>query len=188
MIDQAIEYVVSELNAYLNVRSPAIDRDRLVAGSLYKSDGNVNTETQNKIVLCVVNIEQDPVYRSVETYQRRGEGPAVRVRPEVKVNLYALFVANLGKYQEALKALSHIIAFFQNRSSFDYSHIPALADRRGRVVFEIFSLTFEQVNHLWGALGAKYMPSVMYKVGIVDIVDAQIQAEIPPVEGIWVNA
>ena len=28
----------------------------------------------------------------------------------------------------------------------------------------MYTLNFEQINHLWSILGAKYLPSVLYKV------------------------
>ena len=36
-------------------------------------------------------------------------------------------------------------------------------------VVDLFSLNFEQVNHLWSTLGGKYMPSVLYKIRQVTI-------------------
>ena len=74
-------------------------------------------------------------------------------KPEVRVNLYLLFVANLADYGEALKAVGHIISFFQHRKSIDYSSVPGLVNQEGRLAFELHSMTFEQQNHLWGALG-----------------------------------
>jgi len=187
VIHHAMAYVVSAINDYLNLRSPSLSTERIVSGSLFDLDGNVNAQTRDKVALSVVNVEEDRVYRSVEIFQRQPDGKSLLVKPEVKVNLYVLFVANLAKYDEALKALGHIIGFFQSRNSFDYAAIPALAGREGRVVFELFSMSFEQQNHLWGALGAKYVPSIMYKAGIVDVRDEQVQGEVPPVEEVLVN-
>jgi hypothetical protein len=187
MIHIAIGYVASELNAYLNLRSPASTPNRIVPGSLFDLNGIINSKTKDKIVLSIVNVEEERVYRSVDIYSKNNNNPGEQVRPEARVNLYVLFVANLGDYSEALKALAHVISFFQLRNSFDYSIIPDLSKRDGRFVFELYSLTFEQQNHLWGALGAKYMPSVMYKVGIMEIQDLQIEAEVPLVEEININ-
>ncbi len=182
MIEQAFAHVVAELNGYFHVRSQI--PERVVADSLFTLQGTVNQEVNDKVVMSLVNVEEDPTYHSVETLERRADGVGERVRPPIKVNLYVLFVANLGNYGEAMKALGLVMSFFQHRPAFDYASIPALADRRGRMLFELHSLTFEQVNHLWGALGGKYMPSVMYKVGLVDIRDRQLEAEVPPVEEI----
>lgn len=187
MIHHAISHVTSELNAYLQTRSGLSSESRIVAASLFDLDGNVNGEAKGKIVLSVVNVEEDRVYRNVDIFARKPDGTSELVKPEVKINLYALFVANMSSYDEALKGLAHVISFFQGRSTFDYAEIPALSARQGRIAFELFSMTFEQQNHLWGAIGAKYMPSVMYKLGIVDVLDEQIEAEVPPVEEVWIN-
>lgn len=187
MIHQAIQFVISELNAYLNLRSPSLAPDRVVLDSLFDAGGNINADAKEKVVLSVVNVQEDPVYHSVKLYEKRPDGSAEMVRPEVRVNLFLLFVANISDYDESLKALEHVISFFQARHVFNYSGIPSLSDQAGRMVFELYSMTFEQQNHLWGALGAKYQPSVMYKVGLVGIRDRQLEAEVRPVEQVLIN-
>ncbi len=187
MIQAAVEYIVSELNDYMNLRSPSLTLERVVAASLFDLDGNAEEDSKEKVVLSLVNVQEDRVYRSVDIHRQREDGVSESVKPEVRVDLYLLFVANFGDYGEALKAIGHIISFFQHRSSIDYSTIPELMQQRGRLAFELHSMTFEQQNHLWGALGAKYMPSVMYKLGIVGLRDEQIEAEIRPIEEILIN-
>jgi len=182
-----MQYVRGELNAYLNLRSPSLAPDRVVLDSLSDISGNPNTDTNEKVVLSLVNVQEDAVYKSVERYEKRPDGTAELVRPEVRVNLFFLFIANLSDYTETLKALEHVISFFQARHVFNYSSIPALSDEQGRMVFELHSMTFEQQNHLWGSLGSKYQPSVMYKVGIVHIRDRQLEAVIQPVQDILIN-
>ena len=39
-----------------------------------------------------------------------------------------------------------------------------------------------QQNHLWGALGAKYLPSVIYKVRMIVIQEALKADEQPPIK------
>jgi hypothetical protein len=187
MIHQAIQHIVSELNAYLNLRSPSLDTERVMLGSLFDLSGNPNADAQEKVLISLVNVQQDPVYHTVELYEKRPDGKAELVRPEVRVNLFLLFVANLADYEEALKAVEHVISYFQAHHVFDYAVIPSLADQQGRLVFELYSMTFEQQNHLWGALGSKYQPSVMYKLGLVGIRDRQIEAEVRPVEQVLIN-
>ena len=187
MIHQAIQYVVTELNSYLNLRSPSLAPDRVVLGNLFDINGNPNADALDKVVLSVVNLQQDPVYHSVDLYEKRADGKSERVRPEVKVNLFVLFIANIGDYDESLKALEHVISFFQANHVFDYATIPVLAENKGRLVFELYSMTFEQQNHLWGALGAKYQPSVMYKVGLVGIRDRRPDAEVRPVKEVVID-
>lgn len=187
MIHLAVKHIVQELKSYLNLRSGFPTGDPIVAGSLFNLNQQPNERTKNKIVLSLVNLQEDRVYRSVDVFNQRPDGTSELVKPEVKVNVFILFVANFDDYEEAMKGLMNVVAFFQHRQVFDFSVIPDLADREGRMTFELFSPTFEQQNHLWGALGAKYTPSVIYKAGIFDIRDEQIEALVPPVEEVLIN-
>jgi hypothetical protein len=180
MIEQTISHVVAELNSYLFLRSQTADR--VLAASLFDLNGNLDPDCHDKVVVSVINVEKERSCQSVETYERRADGISEQVKPPVKVNLYLLFTANMSKYGEAMKALDQVICFFQHRPSFDFSSIRSIEEQQGRVVFQIYSMSLEQVNHLWSALGGKYMPSVVYKAGIFSLRDRQLEAEVPPVE------
>ncbi len=186
MIDHVLSHVVSELNDYFNVRVQV--SDRALAASLFDHKGDVNNDATDKVVVSIVNVEEDRTYHSVEAFEKRADGTAERVLPPVRVNLYLLFIANMKDYDEAAKALGHVMSFFQHRPSFDYASISALADHEGRFSAELRSMTFEQINHLWGVLGGKYMPSVLYKLGLLDVRDRQVEAEVPPLHQIEVTA
>ncbi len=149
----------------------------VVAGSLFDLEGNINDATKNKVVLSMVNIEQDSVYKPVEAFKRVEGGKSQRINPQININLYVLFVANLSVYTEAMKSIAHVISFFQLNPSFDYADFAGEKGPKGRLSFDLFSMTFEQQNNLWSVLGAKYMPSVVYKVGMLEIQDQQIEAE-----------
>ncbi len=47
---------------------------------------------------------------------------------------------------------------------------------------------FEKMNHLWGYLGAKYLPSVMYKVRMITIQEARATDEQSPVSGMNIGS
>jgi hypothetical protein len=49
---------------------------------------------------------------------------------------------------------------------------------------ELYTLTFEQINHLWGSLGGKQMPFVMYKLRLIALTDRTIVREVPLIEEI----
>ena len=50
-----------------------------------------------------------------------------------------------------------------------------------RLVVELYSLNLEQQNHLWGYLGGKYLPSVVYKVRLVRIQEDAVRGEARPI-------
>ncbi|MCP3669611.1 MAG: DUF4255 domain-containing protein [Gammaproteobacteria bacterium] len=187
MINTAIGHVLVELNSYFGLQSGHEAESVVVAGSLFDLDGNVNTATKNKVVLSMVNIEQDSVYREVEAFKQTEGGKGQRIKPKINVNLYLLFVANLAIYTEAMKSIANVVSFFQINPSFDYADFVGTEGPKGRMSFDLFSMTFEQQNNLWSVLGAKYMPSVVYKVGMLEIKDQQIESEVPPVQELWVE-
>lgn len=187
MIHLAVSRVVAELNQYLNLRAPAQPPERVVADSLFDLDGDAKEEAKEKVVASLVNVEQDRVYRPVDPFERAGDGTAQYIRPEVNVNLFLLFIANYSNYEEALKAIAHVIGFFQRRSVFSIADPDWDPDAEARVSFELFTLSFEQQNHLWGAIGAKFMPCVMYKAGLLKVRDTQVEADVAPVEEILIN-
>jgi hypothetical protein len=182
MIDIAVARTVAELNAYFNLRA-SWGASVVAAASLFDREGKPTEAARNKLVTLLVNVERDPVYRPTQTLYQRDDGTAAVSRPELKLNLYLLFVANHELYDQALKMLSLATTFFQARNVFDLT----ANGERSRLVFELVSMTFEQQNHLWGAIGGKYMPSLLFKAGLLNVRDAVIEAEVPPVEEILIN-
>ena len=116
----------------------------------------------------MVNIEEDHIVKQQENFVRSQNG-VIYQSPKLYLNLYVLFSVNDAKYDEALKKLSFIIQFFQYRNVFDPINNPGLDERIEKLVVDMCSLSFEQLNHLWGTLGGKYMPSVLYKIRQVTI-------------------
>src|SRR5690606_20164688 len=107
------------------------------------------------------------------------------VKPAVFLNLYVLMSATLGQdlqdaYEFALHRLSLIIQFFQAKKTYTIknspfttisndNNIPQEIKDELRLNVDLHTLTFEQINHLWGSLGGKQVPFVMYKVRLVKI-------------------
>ena len=186
MINNVVEYVVSQLNDHIKSLTGE-QQDSVVAASLVKPDGQPNQKAEEKVAVAVVNVETDRVYHSVETIVRRADGTNAAVHPEIQINLYLLFAANLAQYVEALKAISRVIAFFQRNPAVEYGSIPVPGNPKRRIVFELFSPTFEQQNHLWGAMGTKYVPSVLYKAGLLGISGDEVLGEVPVVRDLEVG-
>ncbi len=182
MIHLAVQQVVSELNQYFNLRAPTLTPERVVADSLFDLDGGAKSIAKEKVVASLVNVEQDRYFRPVNPIERTVSGAAQFIRPEVNINVYLLFAANISDYDEALKAISYVISFFQLRPVFHVTDPDWDPDGEARVTFELFTLSFEQQNHLWGAVGAKFMPCVVYKAGMLKVRDTQVEADVGLIE------
>jgi hypothetical protein len=80
-----------------------------------------------------------------------------------------LISVNRNNYAQSLAWLGHILQFFQYQNVFTPITHPSLDSRILKLITELYSLNFEQINHLWSTLGGKYLPSVMYKVRQVSL-------------------
>ncbi|SFD73558.1 Protein of unknown function [Chitinophaga sp. CF118] len=145
---------------------------------------------EERIILSMVNIEEEATLKNSTHFYKNAQGVSYH-NPPVYLNLYMLVSAHYKNYEDALSRLSQAIQFFQGKSSFTLKNSPDdtllntmqnLDDMQ--LHLEMFSLSFEQLNHLWGALGGKQMPSVLYKVRLVKITENRITGIGPIIEKI----
>lgn len=187
MIDAAFALLNNQLAAY--IESMGGDRLDVVMANIAAIDAaNSNVDLERKVILSLVNIEEEaalknagPIYRNVKTLNY--------VNPPIYLNLYLLITAHYEKYEDALTRLSNVIQFFQGKNSFSLKNSPPNDMLLNpdtyediQLHLEMFSLSFEQLNHLWGSLGGKQWPSVLYKVRLVKITENRITAQGPIIE------
>lgn len=192
VIDSAIIMLVTELNNYFLAGLPG--QEKVVASNLVSQSGTLTSGVNGKVVLALVNLEEDRISRSLNNYRQLPNGQVEKINPEVKLNLYLMFIAcpmtdgSGSNFTDSVENLSRVIGFFQTKNYFDHQNTPLLDQRIEKIVIDSYSLTFEQQNHLWGAIGAKYMPSVMYKARLVRIQEEEVVSEGPPILSIQTNA
>lgn len=174
----SLEFIRRNLNEFF-LRDPGridpeTDGEPIVLDNISNFE-EANFEGRNKMVMSLVNIEEESTRKNSKPYQKTNGETEYR-NPPVILNLYVLFSANMNSYEMGLRALSRLVAFFQGRNTFSYSEMPVPESRLEgqdrdnlRLIFDLYTLTFEQINHLWGSLGGKQRPFAMYKVRVVPI-------------------
>jgi hypothetical protein len=186
MIHIVLDTIVANINEYLNIKIS--ENDRVVQNSLLNQDGTLMNNIENSVVLSLVNVEEERLSRDQEIKIKQPDGSIQKVSPGVKLNLYLFFTANFPSgYNEAVKSISYIISFFQAKSIFDRSNTPGLDPNISRIVFELYTMSFEQINHIWGALGAKLIPSVMYRARVITIKEGDVEAIGEPIREIVIE-
>ncbi len=161
---------------------PAPSGDAIVLYNVSRLDDTSNggtgggNSTSSNALLTLINIEEDRMGKDQENYIRRDNTIQYK-SPEICLNLYILFSVNLSAYDEALKRLSFIIQYFQHQSFFDSTGYPTLDPGIRKLMVDLYTMNFEQLNHLWGILGGKYLPSVLYKVRSITIDEEAITSE-----------
>lgn len=178
MIDVAIKFLVGQLDAYLKARegSPV---GSVVVSPIVNETGSPVIE--NAIGVALLNIEEERTTRQQLPESRLINGQRVVLEPKLQVNLLLLFAARFGDYPTALKYLSHVLTFFQAHPRFSSEESPALDEAIALLVPELQSLSYEQLNQVWASIGAKMLPSVVYKVRLVRLQDVEPTAVSPPI-------
>ena len=174
VIDKALSFLTDEINAYLEFNVGSEYNDTVKLSAIVGQDGSSVKDTDNSLILSLVNIEEDRILKSQLPTVEKINGQVAKINPEVKLNLYLLFTANFNNYKESLKFLSHIVSFFQINNVFTPGSHPTLDPAVRKLIVDMHTVSFEQQNNLWGSIGAKYMPSVMYKLRLIVIREAVI--------------
>jgi hypothetical protein len=171
VIYETLKFLSEEVNKYLSLKMGMLAEPRLKIGNVSLALDNTlvgDNSLAGKAILSLVNVEEDKVAKQQENYSRT-DSSTVYKSPPLYLNMYILFSINKPEYDDCLKWLGHIMQFFQHQQVFTPVTHPNLDPKIPRIVVDLFSLNFEQVNHLWSTLGGKYMPSVLYKIRQVSV-------------------
>jgi len=212
MIALALKLLRDELSDYIdqNKRSgDTITNSGIVLGNIALMDNDDTGIFNDKVILTLVNTEEESTLKNGSHIVKTNRGIKY-MEPAVHLNLYVLISTTLKEnpssdnYQFALHRLSLVLQFFQAKKTFTVRNSPfskISSDQAGiqddwitdelrdelKLNVELYTLTFEQINHLWGSLGGKQMPFAMYKVRLVKIQEMSSE-DAPVIEEIKNNA
>jgi hypothetical protein len=180
MIDKALEFLHKQLNDYIQLKTG--DDDKLVLSNVVKPGGDMDIPN-GSLGLTLINIEEERIGKTYG-HPNLKNGNAEYKHPEIRLNLYILICANFvsTNYIEGVRLLSYASGFFQKKRVFDQHNSSELDENITRLIVDLNSLSFEQQNHLWGTIGAKFLPSVCYKIRLVTIDENEMLEKYPVVK------
>ncbi len=168
MIDQALIFLKQRLNGHLNLgREPVQSQEDPVVFLDGDQMDTLSFKT-GAVTALLVNTEMENTLRSADLYGRTSpNGGRQEVQPDIRLNLYVLFVSRYRQYEDALSSLSQIIQYFQHHRVFDQQSAPELNEDIKKLIVEMITLPFAEQNEVWSALRVSYQPSVLYKVKLI---------------------
>lgn len=193
MFSQALTIVANELETHL-INEYGVDPGQVVLGNvaegLSADPGKGPTVGRDKLVFSVVNIREEKTLKNMPNQVRNDVTLRVTYEnPPVFLNLHILTVATHVEYAGAILMLSRAIRFFQFRNVFDQDSVsPDSLIKNApandldkletfKLIFDLYSPTMEEVNHLWGTLGGKQYPFVLYTLRLLELKFRAVQAE-----------
>ena len=194
MIRKTLEIIQEELQAYLGLKDPdKVRKAVVVLSNILDQDGkpayNTNSAdgTNHFLVISLANISEETHLRPPHRIKEIPGPELIKQNPEVNLNLFLLFSAFSTQYETALGLVSDVIKFFQSRPYFNQANTPALDPEISKIVTDLNTMTFEQQNYLWGLMGAKYVPSVVYKLRTFSLADESITDKGKPIMEIKIS-
>lgn len=180
MIYESLSCVTKEMNEYLRALLK-VSEDKVIISGIVNQDGTVAIPGENKVVCTLLNIEKESFAKSIAQPASVNKVSSAATSA-VSINLIILFAAYFGSnnYAEALRFISFVISFFQQKNAFTRQNAPALDDAIEKLVFEMENISADRLNNLWATIGAKYMPSVVYKMRMITFAGSAIN-ELRPV-------
>ncbi len=189
MIFDALELIRTALQDYIRGFEQS-EEATVILGNIAMAEelgGGTQDGLKECVVMSLVNVQEETTLKNAPHY-RLENGRTVYQNPPVNLNLFILFSVLYSKYDTALKRLSRVVEFFQSQTEISFTTTPApdqnRISREVRLLPDLYSLTFEQLNHLWGSLGGKQVPFVLYRARLVAVESQKREAEGPVISEI----
>ena len=169
MIDRVLNLVLNRLNGYLAGQFRTSE-DIVALSPLTDAEGKPADTVRNKLALFITNIAEDPMPRGIGAGRGAPMGQVAQPHP-MHLDVYVMLAAahDPDKYGEGLKQLSAALRHFQAEPVITPQTAPDMPEGLRQLSFEISNLKVEEMGQMWGNLGGRYVPSVMFKIRFVTI-------------------
>lgn len=176
MIGNTLVFLRSQLDAYLRaelaggVDEPITDKVTFVEGEKLDPLGF----KEGAVSLLLIGVEEERLLRAAEPYVRvQDDGRPRRGQPDLRLILHMLFVARFKQYDSSWEHLTKVIEYLQSNRRIDRSSHPELPLQIDKLTFELMSQSFSEQSNVWNMLRSSYLPSVLYRVGLVVLRDVK---------------
>ena len=174
MIYETLQILKEQVELYLV--DAGLDKAVILENiALWESGSEDATKVKDKVVISLINLDEETTMKNSPHFKIKDDRVDYE-NPPVNMNLYILISGNRNSYDKSLQSISKTIEFFQGKRLFTSSNT---VYNRTNVAFDVldffkfhvqlYTPGFEQLNNIWGTLGGRQLPAVMYKVQIVQI-------------------
>lgn len=176
MIHKVVPSVIASLNEYIR-NEYNLQENMVVLTNPVDMNGKLNPQIDNKLCVFVQHFEEEKLLKNAAYQANAG------MNPPMHFNVYLMFIANFPdpNYLESLRFISIVLEFFQGIRVFDRSNTPMLSANVEKIAFEYVNLDTEAMRNIWGMIGLKYMPSLIYKLKLLSFTNDLIREDFPSI-------
>jgi len=184
MIAKALQFTRDVLDQFIKNRFN-LDESKVLLNTLIEANGNIPQANQNKVVISLINVEKETLKQFYnKSSQKITNGNYPQQTPSERYNLDLLVSASFDDYNETLRFLNAVILFFQINLMLDATSYSTMPAGLNKLEFEIEKIGYHQMHSLWTAMGARYQPSVIYKMRLITIQGNEADAFAPAISQI----
>ncbi len=162
MIYKAIKFIESKLNDFLKIESNVVE-PIAVTNNLMNADGSVPPNNENKLVVTFLNLAEESLLKNL----RVPNAGIINKKRKTDLSFYLLISSNFIDYLEGVRFLDAAYSFFENNAIFNETISENFPTDIDKIQLHFQTTSFEQLNFIWSTLGARYQPSIMYKVNLL---------------------
>jgi hypothetical protein len=169
MIYEVLQTLTDNLNIYFRTKLK-IQEDKAELSAVVNQDGTIALQSENKVLVTLLNIEREPFSASGQIIGRQ----------KLSLNILVIFSCHFSNsnYSEAIRFLDLIITYFEENYTLEAQNI---YDGNNKIKVEIETYNIDKVHNVWATIGAKYLPSVVYKLRMVVVDSNSISSFTPAV-------
>ena len=174
MIYEALQIISEQLNLYLSSEG-LINLVKLENIALLQPSADNSEKVDGKVVLTLINLDEEKTLKNLPNYKVINKQSTEYKNPPIHLNLYLLISANCNTYVNSLRSISKTIEFFQGKSIFTSENTTYTVKEdfdvlsNFKLIVNLHTPTFEELNHIWGTLGGRQLPSVIYQIQMIEI-------------------
>ncbi len=118
----------------------------------------------DNLILTVIRVEEESTLKNFPNQKLVNNGGSYEMDkrfPKIHLNYYILITSTM-QYDMAVATIDRVVKFFQYHKKIEFE-----SDGDEIVLnMELCSLSFEQLNNIWGMYGGKQLPSLIYKARV----------------------
>jgi hypothetical protein len=184
MIYEALQIISEQLDNYLTSEGLS-NLVKLENIALIETTAENSDKLTGKVILTMINLDEEKTLKNQPNYKVINKQNTEYKNPPIYLNLYLLISANCNTYVNSLRSISKTIEFFQGKSTFTSENTSYTTKEdfdvlnSFKLIVNLYTPTFEELNHIWGTLGGRQLPSVVYQIQLVEIDKKELTATGP---------
>ncbi|WP_346863311.1 DUF4255 domain-containing protein [uncultured Draconibacterium sp.] len=143
--------------------------------AMLESGSDHASDLEGKVIVTLLSIEEEKTLKNVSAV-KVVNNKAEYQNPPVNLNVFFLVSAYCDSYDNSLISLSKTIEFFQGKRVFTAANTVFKRSNKSldvldnfKFIVELYTPGFEVLNHIWGILGGRQLPSAVYKAQLIQI-------------------